>query len=216
MNTCISRGDLFDVEYRIRAGDRWVWMRSRGAPRRDAEGTVIRWYGSVECTDERKRAEDDLRVSEARLHAIFDAAPVGLVLVDSISGEVLNANPRAEELIGFPVGPGTVWKSLPWEAFDASGRLLEQSERPLMRAILHQESTRGVEARLCRPDGSTRWLSFSAEPVFLDGGEQLGAVLVIQDIESEKRSNEWLPVREWLPKFVRTRPLVSSGDMPSR
>ena len=51
-----------------------------------------------------------------------------------------------------------------------------------MRAIVHQESTRGVEARLRGPDGSTRWLSFSAEPVFLDDGNQFGAVLIIEDI----------------------------------
>jgi PAS domain S-box-containing protein len=204
MAAALTSGNSMDIEYRVLSGERWVWMRSRGAPRRDTSGKIVRWYGSVESIDEHKRAQDQLRISEARLRAIFVAAPVGLVLVDSVSGRVLNANPRAEELIGSRLEPGVLWKSLEWDAFDPSGRPLDESERPLMRAMNQQISTRGVQARFRRPDGSTRWLSFSAEPVFLDDGKQFGAVLVIQDIHAEKRRSDWLPVSVWPPRFARS------------
>jgi hypothetical protein len=28
----------------------WIWKRSRGAPRFDADGNIVCWYGSVEDT----------------------------------------------------------------------------------------------------------------------------------------------------------------------
>lgn len=50
-----------DVEYRIwdvKKG--WRWMHARGAPRLDAEGTVLYWYGTLEDIDERKAMEAKL------------------------------------------------------------------------------------------------------------------------------------------------------------
>jgi PAS domain S-box-containing protein len=73
----------------------------------------------------------------------------------------------------------------------------------MMRALRYCESTRGAEARFRHPDGTARWLSLSAEPVFLDGN-QFGAMLVIQDIDSEKRRLDWLPAAQWIPRLVRT------------
>jgi PAS domain S-box-containing protein len=66
----IRTGDLLDVQYRIRRGNEpWHWMRSRAAPRHNASGEVIRWYGTVEDIDDRKNLEAALRRTEARLQA---------------------------------------------------------------------------------------------------------------------------------------------------
>lgn len=47
-----STGSAIDVQYRdadARGG--WQWKRSRGAPRFDADGNIVCWYGSVEELD---------------------------------------------------------------------------------------------------------------------------------------------------------------------
>jgi PAS domain S-box-containing protein len=50
-----------DVEYRIKTLDRgWRWMRSRGSPRIGSSGDILRWYGSVEDIDDRKKIEAQL------------------------------------------------------------------------------------------------------------------------------------------------------------
>jgi PAS domain-containing protein len=36
-------------------------MRSQGSPRFGPSGEILRWYGSVEDIDQRKRMEDELR-----------------------------------------------------------------------------------------------------------------------------------------------------------
>lgn len=58
----LRTGDPIDVDCRIRMSNgEWRWMRSRGAPRRDAVGKIIRWYGSTDDIDDQKRLEEELR-----------------------------------------------------------------------------------------------------------------------------------------------------------
>ena len=55
-------GDPIDVECRVRTySGAWCWIRSRGAPRRDETGKIIRWYGSADIIDAQKRLEEELR-----------------------------------------------------------------------------------------------------------------------------------------------------------
>lgn len=58
----IHTGNPIDVECRVRTPDGdWRWIHSRGAPRRDEQGKIIRWYGSADDIDARKRLEEELR-----------------------------------------------------------------------------------------------------------------------------------------------------------
>jgi PAS domain S-box-containing protein len=58
----LRTGDPIDVECRVRTSSgEWRWMHSRGAPRRDAAGKIIRWYGSADDIDGRRRLEEELR-----------------------------------------------------------------------------------------------------------------------------------------------------------
>jgi two-component system CheB/CheR fusion protein len=66
--TC-REGGLYEVEYRIRRGadGQYRWHLGRALPLRDAEGNILRWYGT--CTDihERRAEQAALRESEERL-----------------------------------------------------------------------------------------------------------------------------------------------------
>jgi PAS domain S-box-containing protein len=74
-SAALESGSPVDVEYRIGKGDGvWHWVRARGAPRRGPEGEIVRWYGTVEDIDDRKRVEAALRECEYRLQAALKAA----------------------------------------------------------------------------------------------------------------------------------------------
>jgi PAS domain S-box-containing protein len=61
LREALRSGKNIDVEYRVKRIDReWRWMRSRGAPRFGQAGEILRWYGSVEDVDVRKRMEEAL------------------------------------------------------------------------------------------------------------------------------------------------------------
>lgn len=70
-----TRGGVdFRCEYRTRMADgSWRWTLARAVPLRDADGRILRWYGTVVDVDDMKQAEAALR-STLHLQAIGQLA----------------------------------------------------------------------------------------------------------------------------------------------
>ena len=76
----LQAGKPFDVEYRVKRVDReWRWMRSRGSPRHGPSGEILRWYGSVEDIDDRKRLEELLLKNKPKPRARVTKGQAALV-----------------------------------------------------------------------------------------------------------------------------------------
>src|ERR671914_714936 len=96
----IASGDPFEFEVRARRFDGiYRWFQSRGFPLRDPNGQIVRWYNLLIDIDERKRAEEELRRSEARKAAILDSALDCIVSIDR-EGCITEFNPAAERTFG--------------------------------------------------------------------------------------------------------------------
>jgi PAS domain S-box-containing protein len=76
---CESRGRRADGVYR--------WLHARGMPLRDREGRIVRWYHVVTDVDDRKRAEESLRVTRSKLSRAIQLATAG-ELSASIAHEI--------------------------------------------------------------------------------------------------------------------------------
>jgi PAS domain S-box-containing protein len=64
----IKSGNPYDFETRLRRFDGvYRWFQVRGLPVRDSDGRILRWCSLLTDIDERKRAEDGLKRSEAFL-----------------------------------------------------------------------------------------------------------------------------------------------------
>jgi PAS domain S-box-containing protein len=58
----LSSGEVFEYETRVRRADgEYRWMFHRKIPLRDADGNIVKWYGSSLDVEERKSAEEQLR-----------------------------------------------------------------------------------------------------------------------------------------------------------
>jgi PAS domain S-box-containing protein len=65
------RGDLFDVEFRIRRFDGvYRWFKTRAVPLRDAEGNIVKWFGSNTDFEYHKQSEARLQSHLERLHLL--------------------------------------------------------------------------------------------------------------------------------------------------
>ena len=72
---CLETGEPFEQEERLLRVDgqyRWHWVRRE--PARDENGKVIKWYGIGFDIEDRKRAEDALRESEAKFRDYAETA----------------------------------------------------------------------------------------------------------------------------------------------
>ena len=79
----LTTGEPYSVEHRIKtASGAYRWMRSNAFPRRNEAGEIVKWYGTTEDIEDRKRAEHALLQSEK-------LAAVGR-LASSIAHEINN------------------------------------------------------------------------------------------------------------------------------
>jgi PAS domain S-box-containing protein len=191
----LRTGEFLDVQYRIGCcGCEWRWMRARAAPRRDQDGKIIRWYGTLEDVDDYRKAEEALRRSEARLQAVFEAAPVGIVIADAPDCHVVMSNPRAEEILRSSIAPLTLIDDYCQESrAKAPGDSRDQSQlKPLANAIMSGRSIGPREELRYNDDGTSTWISLTAAPVIDLSGKISGGVVAILDIDEEKRERQRL------------------------
>ncbi|MGA2077185.1 MAG: PAS domain S-box protein [Terriglobia bacterium] len=98
----------FEIEARIRGKDgQYRWFLIRDNPLRDEQGRVLRWYGTRADLEDRKRAEEALRQSQADLAHVSRVttmgeltASLGHEINQPISAAVTNANACLRWLAG--------------------------------------------------------------------------------------------------------------------
>jgi PAS domain S-box-containing protein len=186
----LRTGEHLDIQYRIRCRDcEWRWMRARAAPRRDEDGNISRWYGTLEDIDDHKKADEALRQSEARLQAVFNAVPIGIVIADAPDCHVVMSNPRAEEILHSVVAPLTLIDDYCRESCaKGPSRTPDQPhENPLAKAIMDGKSLAPRAYLRYHDDGTSTWVSLTAAPVIDLDGKVSGCVVAIQDIDEDRR-----------------------------
>ena len=163
------------------------WISADAYPSEDGGLTLfLRDAGS------HRTAEDALRESEARLRAVLDHVPVGVLLAEAPSGRVVFGNRRLEEVMGHPVRQlSDLGADAGWDAFNADGRRLQPAETPLGQALA-QGAAASRELLYRRGDGTTTWLRASAAPIRDAEGQMTGAVMAVTDVAVERRAGEAL------------------------
>ncbi|HSK39460.1 MAG TPA: PAS domain-containing protein, partial [Arenibaculum sp.] len=129
----VATGEPFEMEFRLCGADgAHRWFLGRAGPIRDGAGTIFRWVGSNTDIDERKHATSALGVERARLQAVLDAVPVGIVIAEAPSGRIGRGHPQAERIDRHPVRRSRdVGAYTDWPVFRPDGRPLAAGEHPL-------------------------------------------------------------------------------------
>ena len=99
----VDADEPFEVDYRLVQRDGQVcWVSHQGRPVRGA-GEPVRLEGYVFVVTQRRSVEQALRNAEAQFRAVFEEAPIGMVLVD-MTGRLVRTNRALEELLGYSSG----------------------------------------------------------------------------------------------------------------
>jgi len=81
-------------------GGKRAWLEITANPIRDEKGNIVAASELSVFLDERKQLEKKLREAESRYHALFDKAPLGIVIVDS-TGTAVEFNDEAHRQLGY-------------------------------------------------------------------------------------------------------------------
>jgi formate hydrogenlyase transcriptional activator len=135
----------------------------------------------------RKRFEESLRESEARLNLAATSAEAGLWILEVASGQIW-ATAKARELYGF-----TREQELDFEDFIG---VVDPGDRErIRRSVDHAVHTRRdfqEEYRIVRPQGTIRWMAARGRPYFSPSGEPERLMGVSLDISERRQMEEQL------------------------
>jgi PAS domain S-box-containing protein len=183
----ITSGNPYDFETRIRRFDGvYRWFQVRGLPVRDADGRILRWCSLLTDIDERKRAEDALKRSEA-----FLAEAQRITLTGSFSWRLdtdeITFSEQLYRIFEFDQDSPVTLAQIGSRVRPEDIPLLSEKIDLARRGIINHD----YEIRLQMPDGKIKYLRTSAYGTRDRHGrpEYIGA---IQDVTQRRASEEEL------------------------
>ncbi len=194
----VDSGGDFDTEYRIRRTDGvHVWFKVRARPMRDADGGVVRWFGTAIDIDDSKRAAAAIVARERELQSLTDNSPDIITRFDRelrhvfVSAAVERATGlRPEQLVGrtnrelgMPEALCARWEQLLRAVFDDAAPQTIEFEFETREGVRHYAARFVPETG---PDGRVQY----ALGVTHDVTEQRRAQRVLE--EADRRKDEFL------------------------
>jgi PAS domain S-box-containing protein len=162
-----------------------VWLSISGTPIFDDTGAFKGYRGSGSDITERKRAEDELRESEVKLHTILDNTPSTITLKD-VEGRYLTVNKQWTETFGLTEE-------------EAKGKTVHDTMLPDFAAKLWQTERQVLKARKAATEEYQERMSEGIRsffeiifPLFDVLGEPTGIGTIATDITESKRLDEQL------------------------
>jgi len=190
----VAAGTPYEKEERHRRADgQYRWFLTRGVPLRDSDGHIVRWYGTNTDIQDRKEAEDRLRL-------VIDTLPA-LVWSKLPDGSADFLNRRFLEYTGLSVEEALGWGWM--NEFHPEDRAEAERE---WRAALAAGEPFEREALLRRADGAYRWFLLRAVPLRDELGNIVKWYGTSTDIEDRKRAEEALSdAQDKLAHVTRTQ-----------
>lgn len=201
--------DSYQVEKRyVHKDGRVQWMRQSISAVRDENGQALYMVVIAEDIDERKRAVEELRQSEARFKAMFENSAVGVALM-SLDRRIVQINPTVTEITGYSAEE--------MAAIHPTDLVVEEDraiDRQLFLELVEGKRDQYLtEKRYIRKDGSIFWGRINFALVRGENGQPLYIVGIIEDISEEKEAIRTLAESEARFRAMFENSAVGMGVM---
>jgi PAS domain S-box-containing protein len=185
----IQTGTSWQAVHRLRraADGEYRWHRARGEPLRDRQGRIIQWYGLTVDIDEAKKAEDQLRRSEAWLTQAQRLSRTGNCVYDATTTHYLYWSDESYRIWGFDPLQGLPSREDMWQRIHPNDR---DSARKEVQEALHERKDLATEFRLLLPDGTVKYLEENSHHMFSSAGALIETLSTHVDVTGRKRAQE--------------------------
>jgi PAS domain S-box-containing protein len=175
-----AQGKPYEQEVRRRGADgQYRWFLARGVPLKDSEGRIVRWYGSNTDIQDRKEAENRIRL-------VIDTAPAMLHSARP-DGYVDFFNQRWLDYVGLSLEDISGWRWTNVMHPEDAERVVAKWRSSVATGKPFEE-----EARLRRADGEYRLMLLRKVPLRDETGSIVKWYGSAFDIEDRKRAEQEL------------------------
>jgi PAS domain S-box-containing protein len=166
-------------------------------------GDIINQFGGLAIENARKyseleKAKKTIGISEQHFRIIFEQAPLGIALIDSITGEIKNLNSKFAEIAG---RSKEELLNLDWMSIthpDDTGEDLSNM------ALLNAGKIKGfhIDKRFITPNGKIVWISMTIAPVEVADKAHPMHLSMVENITEQRRLEEEIRKNERLFKTL--------------
>src|SRR6267378_1968626 len=208
---CLATREVFEYETRFRsANGEYRWMFHRKVPLRDANGNIVKWYGSSLDIEARKRAEEELRRSEFYLSEGQRLANMGSWVLEP-GGCFPYWSHELFHIYGLdPAKEGP--------SFEEYLARIHPQDREFMRSLINrmiaEASGCDVTKRIVRPNGEVRYVRCVGVPIVENGTLKRIVGSAIDVMEHELLTQELRRREAYLTEAQRLSHTGSFGWRP--
>jgi PAS domain S-box-containing protein len=188
--TIMASGQSGEIEGRLRRFDGvYRWFLFRATPSVDESGRIVKWYGTNTDIEERKKAEQALKRSEAYLAEAQKLTFTGSYATDGITRQTIYWSEEMFRLWGFDPRQGLPTWDQWFERVHPEDR--QKVKLASDRAFLEKVDS-DTEFRILKPDGTVRIYHGIGHPLFSPNGELFQVVGTLVDVTERRRAEERL------------------------
>ena len=173
--------------------------KAGGVPFTGADEAVLLLFAAQAATAiGNARAHLSERRARTNLEALVETSPVGVIVFDGSSGQIVSYNREASRIGASLTQPGRALEEL----LDvvvcrrADGREASLAELPLSKQFAHPETVRAEEMEFSVPGGSSVRTLINSTPIPAEGSASGSVVVTLQDLapleETERMRTEFL------------------------
>ena len=164
------------------------WFNMRATPYRTLnnviEGAVITFADITEI----KKTQAALDVISARFKTMFNEAPLGIALIDSLTGRIHEVNPKFAQIAGRTIGE---IMQIDWMSITHPDDVQKALDN---MALLNTGKIDGfqMEKRYTRHDGTSVWINMTVAKFKIEDKAHPRHLCMIEDITERKKTEEAL------------------------
>ena len=165
-----------------------LWIEIHDILVRNAAGETAGIRTALLDITARKRAVMALRQSEERYKKLFLEAPLGIALIDSLTGQVYEVNPMFARIAGRTMEE---MAHIDWMSITHPDDVQEDLDN---MALLNAGQISGfqMEKRYLHHDGAPAWINMTISPIYVEDKAHPRHLCMIEDITERKRAEEAL------------------------
>lgn len=188
----------------IRKDGTSLWAEQHNTTIYNEEGEIIAIEGIARDITERKNAELQLQESEQRFRAMIEQAPLGIALIDSLTGHIYEVNARFATIAGRSIEEMV---TIDWMKITHPDDVQEDLDK---MALLNSGKIKGfhMEKRYVHPDGKLVWINMTIVPIKKAAYKSPRHLCMIEDITDRRQADEAIRASEERYKSI----LIASPD----